>query len=106
MTADQAPPQERRRRPDRRTGERRSSAGRRAGDTEGRFALVPALWAIIGALVVVYLFFVVLGNFKPKDAPVPTAIALVLAVLWLGHAWQRVLTAGKSPPEDRERRGF
>src|SRR3954453_16249684 len=107
MTADPAPSTERRERPDRRSGEeRRSSPGRRADDTEGRFALVPALWAIVGALVVVYLFFIALGNFKPKDAPVATAIALVLAVLWLAHAWRRVLIAGKSPLADRERRGF
>lgn len=107
MSADQAPPSERRDGSDRRSGgERRASTGRRAGDTEGRFALVPALWAIVGALVVVYLFFVALGNFKPGDAPVATGVALALAVLWLGHSWRRVMVAGRSPRGDRERRGF
>lgn len=107
MSADQAPTSERRTRPDRRSGDdRRATAGRRAEDTEGRFAIVPALWAIVGALVVVYLFFVALGNFKPGDAPVATGIALGLAVLWLAHAWRRVLVAGRSPRGDRERRGF
>src|SRR5581483_6546017 len=107
MTADQAPPAERRKSADRRSGfERRTSPGRRADDTEGRFAAAPAIWALVGALVVVYLFFVALGNFKPGDAPVATGIALALAVLWLGHSWRRVLRAGRSPRPDRERRGF
>jgi len=104
MSAEQT---ERRSVSDRRSGgERRASPGRRADDTEGRFAVVPAIWAVVGALVVVYLFFVALGNFKPSDAPVATGIALALAVLWLAHSWRRVLTAGKSPRGDRERRGF
>jgi hypothetical protein len=107
MSADQAPSAERRERSDRRTGtERRTSPGRRADDTEGRFAFGPAIWAIIGALVVVYLFFVALGNFKPADAPVATGVALALAVLWLAHSWRRVVVAGRSPRGDRERRGF
>lgn len=107
MTADTPTGNERRRRPNRRTGaERRRGAGRRATDTEGRFAPVPALWALVGALVVVYLFFVTLGDVRPSKAPVATAIALALAVLWLGHAWRRVLVGARSPRADRERRGF
>lgn len=91
---------------DRRTGDDRRRGGRRTTDTEGRFALVPAIWAVIGAAVVAYLFFLVLGNVKPGDAPVASAIALVLAVLWLAHAWRRVLIGARSPVGDRERRGF
>ena len=106
MSAESSTSSERRRRPDRRGGERRGSAGRRATDTVGRFALVPALWAVVGALVVVYLFFVALGNFRPSDAPVATGVALALAVLWLGHAWRRVFVGSRSPRPDRERRGF
>jgi hypothetical protein len=107
MSADPSVEHDRRRRADRRSGEdRRASPGRRSSDTEGRFAVVPAIWALVGAAVVVYLFFVALGNFKPGDAPVATGIALGLAVLWLGHAWRRVLVGARSPRGDRERRGF
>jgi hypothetical protein len=101
------PPGERRRARDRRRSERRERAeGRRATDTEGRFATGPAAWAIVGAGVVAYLFFMALGNVKPSDAPVATVIALVLAVAWLAHAWRRVLIGSRSPAGDRERRGF
>jgi hypothetical protein len=106
MTADQAPTSERRRGPGRRAGEDRRAGSRRATDTEGRFAAGPAFWAIIGAAVVAYLFFMALGNVKPGDAPVATVIALVLAVIWLGHAWRRVFVGSRSPSGDRERRGF
>ncbi|MCW2989736.1 MAG: hypothetical protein JWM73_330 [Solirubrobacterales bacterium] len=91
---------------DRRTGADRRAAPRRTADTEGRFGAMPALWAIVGAAVVAYLFFMVLGNVRPGDAPVPSAIALGLAVLWLAHAWRRVLIGSRSPVGDRERRGF
>lgn len=103
MTADT----DRRRPEDRRSGEdRRSAAGRRSTDTEGSFGLVPAIWALVGALVVVYLFFVGLGGIEPSDAPVATGIALGLAVLWLAHSWRRLLLGSRSPSADRERRGF
>ena len=93
---------------DRRSGRdrRRSGADRRATDTEGRFGALPALWAVVGALVVVYLFFMALGNVRPGDAPVATVVALVLAVAWLAHAWRRLLLGSRSPVGDRERRGF
>ena len=98
---------DRRQRDDRRTGEdRRSSAGRRSTDTEGSFGLIAAFWALVGALVVVYFFFVALGGIEPDDAPVATAIALGLAVLWLAHSWRRLLIGSRSPSADRERRGF
>jgi hypothetical protein len=106
MTADQIPTSERRRGRDRRAGEDRRSGGRRTTDTEGRFAAAPAFWAIIGAAVVAYLFFMALGNVRPGDAPVATGIALALAVVWLAHAWRRVLIGSRSPSPDRERRGF
>src|SRR5687767_14469230 len=107
MTADEAPTAERRERDDRRTGEdRRSSPSRRATDTERRFGIAPAFWALIGALVVVYFFFVALGGVDPDDAPVATGIALGLAVLWLAHSWRRVFLGSRSPVADRERRGY
>jgi len=65
-----------------------------------------AFWAIIGSVVVIYLFFIALGGIEPGDAQVATVIVLVLAVLWLAHAWRRLITGGSSPPGDRERRGF
>lgn len=101
MSDPPAAAQERRLRPD-----RRESAGRRTTDTEGRFALVPALWAIVGAFVVLYLALLVIGNFRPGEAPVASAVALGLAVLWLGHSWRRVFVGSRSPAADRERRGF
>lgn len=91
---------------DRRSGSDRRHGPRRSTDTEGRFAPVPAFWALMGALVVVYFFFVGLGGIEPEDAPVATAIALALAVLWLAHAWRRVFIGSRSPSADRERRGF
>lgn len=80
--------------------------GRRRNDASGSSGLRAAFWAIIGSLVVVYLFFVALGGVEPDDAPVATAVVLVLAVLWLAHAWRRLITGGSSPLGDRERRGF
>jgi hypothetical protein len=107
MTVDEVrQPGDRRGYEERRSGGERRRGGRRVTDTEGRFSVVPAFWAIIGAAVVAYLFFMALGNVKPGDAPVATIIALVLAVLWLAHAWRRVFVGAKSPTSDRERRGF
>jgi hypothetical protein len=93
---------------DRRSGldRRRDEGGRRTTDTEGRFATLPALWALVGALVVAYLFFMAPGNVRPGEAPVATVVALVLAVAWLAHAWRRLLLGSRSPVGDRERRGF
>jgi hypothetical protein len=107
MTVDEVrQPGDRRERDERRSGGERRRGGRRTTDTEGRFSVVPAVWAIIGAAVVAYLFFMVLGNVKPSEAPVPSVIALVLAVIWLAHAWRRVFIGATSPTSDRERRGF
>ena len=114
---------------DRREGERRSTERRdierRAGERRGgerrgyeprgvrvstshgrRQNLIAAIWALTGALVVVYLFFMVLSDKKPGDAPVVSIIALVLAVIWLAHSWQRLYAGGAISPPDRERRGF
>jgi len=80
--------------------------GRRTDDSEARFAIIPALWALIGAAVVVYLFFAALGQVSYDDAPAATIAALALGVLWLIHAWRRVFIGSRSPVGDRERRGF
>jgi hypothetical protein len=96
------------RRGERRQGERRSG-GRRAEDVRRarvQFAWATG-WAIIGAAVVLYLFFVVVGTVDPTEARAASIAVLVLAVAWLAHAWHRVVVRGGhvSRP-DRERRGF
>src|SRR3954470_8747723 len=73
---------------ERRGGERRGydPHGVRVATSHGsRQNLLAALWALCGALVVVYLFFMVLSDKKPGDAKVLSGIALVLAVIWLAH---------------------
>ena len=92
---------ERRRRPD-----RRQTPGRRSSDYQGRATPVTFFWALIGALVVLYLFFVVTGGVDPQDEPGWGIAAIVLAVLWLAHSWRRLWSGGASPAPDRERRGF
>src|SRR5690242_1289939 len=80
---------------ERRSGERRGGERRRYDPHGVRVAtshgrrqnLIAAAWALTGALVVVYLFFMVLSDKKPGDAPVLSGIALALAVVWLAHSW-------------------
>jgi hypothetical protein len=107
MSAEQSPTRERRFRRDRRSGDdrRRTGGGRRVGDTEGRFSIMPAIWALVGAAVVVYLFFAALGQVSYDDAPEATIAALVLGVLWLINAWRRVFIGSRSPVSERARRG-
>jgi hypothetical protein len=97
---------ERRKRSDRRSGDRRGGPGRRSSDYQGRATPLTFFWATCGALVVVYLFFVALGGVDPSDEPGWGIAALVLALLWLGHSWRRLWAGGASPAGDRERRGF
>ena len=91
---------------ERRRRDRRRTPGRRAADYEGRATPLTFLWALVGALVVLYLFFVVTGGVDPGDDPAWGIAALVLALLWLAHSWRRLWTGGASPSADRERRGF
>jgi hypothetical protein len=86
--------------------DRRRSPGRRSSDYVGRFSVWTFLWALCGALVVLYLFFVVAGGVDPGDHTGWSVAALVLAILWLAHSWRRLLGGGASPSVDRERRGF
>jgi hypothetical protein len=106
MSSDPASSTERRTWRDRREGAERRALARRVTDTEGRFAFRPAVWAVVGAAVVAYLFFMALGNVRPGDAPAATVVALALGVAWLAHAWHRVIVGSRSPAGDRERRGF
>ena len=91
---------------DRRGGERRSSAGRRSSDYRGGFTPITIVMSICGALVVLYLFFVLVGGVDPTQDEGWTIAALVLAILWLVYSWRRLWSGGASPTADRERRGF
>ena len=103
-----------RRSDERRSGERRGGERRRydphgvrvATSKGSRQNLLAALWALVGAIVVVYLFFMVLGDKKPGDTPILSGIVLALAVVWLAHSWRRLVGGGAISPADRERRGF
>ena len=97
---------ERRTRDDRRQGGRRSSTGRRSSDYRGGFTPLTFVMALCGALVVLYLFFVVAGGVDPSEDIGWSVAALVLAILWLAHSWRRLWSGGASPTADRERRGF
>src|SRR4051812_31903142 len=97
---------ERRRRERRQSAGRRESPGRRASDYEGRATPLTFFWAATGALVVLYVFFVVIGSVDPSEQPGWGIAALVLPVLWLAHSGRRLWSGGASPAGDRERRGF
>ena len=82
--------------------------GRRAEDRAERMrGLAAGVLALCGALSVIYFLFAALGAVDLGDAAVGSAIALVLALLWLAGAWQRARTGGGLVTRgDRERRGF
>jgi len=97
---------------DRRSGERRREERRqeprRAADLSRTrtYQFQAVGWAIVGSVVVLYLFLLGLNAFAPGEAPVATAVVLGLAVAWLAHAWRRILAGGFVSRPDRERRGF
>jgi len=90
------------------TSERRSGSGRRLEDRSERFrSLAAGLLALCGALAVIYFLFAAIGAVDIGEAAVGSAIALVLALLWLAGAWQRARSGGGfATRDDRERRGF
>jgi hypothetical protein len=53
-----------------------------------RDALAHAFWAACATIVVLFIFFAALGAVQPDDAVELTVVVLVLAVLWLAHAWR------------------
>lgn len=67
-----------------------------------------ALWAAIGAAVVLFAFFALIGGIDPGQATALTVVIAALAVAWLVHALRRARTAdvGRAVRGDRERRGF
>ena len=90
-------------------GDRREAGGRRAEDRRQArlYTAWAATWAIIGAIVVLFLFLTVIGAVNPDKAPAASIVVLVLAIAWLAHAWRRLLAPrGHVSRPDRERRGF
>jgi hypothetical protein len=47
-----------------------------------------AFWWACGAIVLAFIFFAALGAVDPAEAVELTIVVLVLAVLWLAHAWR------------------
>lgn len=87
--------------------ERRRGGDRRASNpTSSGNQVVAAVFAVCGALVVLYLFLLAVGGISPHDAPATSVAALILAVLWLAYSGRRLLRNQRSPVGDRERRGF
>ena len=106
--ADEPPVvEERRSIPDRRQYERRAEDTSRYLRTAAAAAV-----AICGGLAVLYLFFAALGAVDIEDAAAATAVAVVMALVWLGgyyvrhRAAQRAPTPGAVDQQNRERRGF
>lgn len=93
---------------ERRTGERRFGAGRRAEDRAERFrSLAAGMLALCGALSVIYFVFAALGAVDLGDAAVGSGTAVILALIWLAGAWHRAHHGGAMVTRgDRERRGF
>ena len=66
-----------------------------------------ALWAVCGAIVVLFIFFAAIGGIDPGEAEVATVVIAVLALLWLAHSWRRLFGDREGTSQtDRERRGF
>ena len=71
--------------------------------------LSETFWVLVLAIIVLFVFFLALGAFKPGDVVGVTLAVAVLALLWIGHAmWD----SRHRDPHDRavirarERRGF
>jgi membrane protein implicated in regulation of membrane protease activity len=78
-------------------------------NTNPRFDTARAfLWTLVGAVVLLGVFFFVLGGLEPAQAEVLAIVLVVLAALWLLHFWRnrRVATDIRLQRGDRERRGF
>ena len=92
-----------------RRGFDRRQGPRRKEDRQARIGELAAFgFAICGGLVVVYIFFALIGAVDPLQAVVASVVALVLALVWLVGYMQRRRAAGgrASAPGERERRGF
>lgn len=67
-----------------------------------------ALWTLVGAVVILGIFFFALGGVDPAEAEVMAVVIAVLAVLWGIHFWRSRNAADdiRLQGHDRERRGF
>lgn len=66
-------------------------------------------WVLALGVLLVFGFFLVLGALKPAEVAGLSAAVLVLAALWVVHAWLEHRHAGERDPRlihARERRGF
>jgi ABC-type transport system involved in cytochrome bd biosynthesis fused ATPase/permease subunit len=93
---------------ERRRGDERRGALRREADRAERLREMAAFAiAMCGGLVVLYVFFVVIGAIDIGDAAVTTGAAIVLALIWLVAYRYRMRTNAQALQRpDRERRGF
>ena len=87
--------------------ERRGGLRREADRRERMRDMAAFTFAVCGGLVVLYVFFVVIGAINIGDAAVATGGAVVLSLIWLLGFWRRLQTgAAMVQRPDRERRGF
>ena len=93
--------------PERRGFDRRQGP-RRKEDRQARISELAAFgFAICGGLVVIYVFFALIGAVDPLQAVVASVVALVLALVWLVGYWQRQRSGGRNLSRgERQRRGF
>jgi hypothetical protein len=93
--------------PDRRAPERRSYERPADDRTQLARTAAAAAMGICGGLFLLFVFFWALGAIDVKDAVAATAVAVLLALVWLaGFMYRR---RREEPPllrRDRERRGF
>ena len=92
---------------DRRAPERRSGQRRREDRARAFSAAFAAGTAAAGGLVVLFLFFWVLGAIDIENAVGVAVAAVVLALVWLaGFIYKRRAVDATTVRHDRERRGF
>ena len=67
-----------------------------------------ALWTLVGAALLLGVFFFAFGGVSPGEATVFLIVMAVLAVLWAIHFWRMRSVASdiRMHHGDRERRGF
>jgi len=71
--------------------------------------LSETFWVLVLAIIVLFVFFLALGAFKPGDVVGVTLAVAVLALLWIGHAmWdsRHRDPHNRAVIRARERRGF
>ena len=66
------------------------------------------LWTLVGAVVLLGIFFFALGGVDPAEAEVMAVLIVVLGIAWLVHFWRVRQVTGdiRMQRGDRERRGF